>query len=234
MFVSAARSEGCVEDTTKSILQEVNEKKCRLLVSDTHPTQTGKQLSRATMRVENVSLPRGKVEDPPQGRPDTTLGAATGTRRMTILLLKCSDDTTGLHDASYYENLTGSFPGNKVNAFYQVTSWGQLTIQAGTTPGWLMLLHPKSWYAPRGWSGASADLDVIGNDGITLADGIANFAGYDLISLVLTMMNLISPSGGGTTDPAAGGSYWYGSYFGISFCDGSNRVFFPTIGVWMV
>src|SRR5262249_25721505 len=81
-----------------------------------------------------------------------------------------------------------------LNGFFKKTSWNQFSWIAdvggiGGVPasGWITLPHPKSYYAPCGWSGTCANLTAIETDGMAAgaAQGI-NFAVSNNINFVLS------------------------------------------------
>lgn len=133
------------------------------------------------MQVTNVTMADQ------QAQPSVAQAPVSGTKNMIMLLLQYSDDTSVPHVPSYYTTLANGASGNTLNAFYQANSWNVLGIHADTTSGWLMLPHPKSYYAPCGFSATCADLNALFDDGtnLGLTDGV-NFASYDMISLVLS------------------------------------------------
>ncbi|PYR51663.1 MAG: hypothetical protein DMF89_05155 [Acidobacteria bacterium] len=129
-------------------------------------------------------------------------GAVLGTRRVIYLLVKFSDATAEPHPPTFYTNMTNpdTPPGGEVfpstlNGFFKKTSWNQFSWIGdvggagglGAPFGWLTLPHPKSYYAPCGWSSSCAQLGLLGNDATALgrAQGI-NFATYDNINFVLS------------------------------------------------
>ncbi len=130
--------------------------------------------------------------------------SAIGTKKVIYLLVKFSDDTAVPHPPAFYTNLNNPdtppagevFP-TTINAFFKKTSWNQFSWigdvgglgGVGAPGGWLTLPHPKSHYAPCGWTAscASSMLDDLGDDATALgrAQGI-NFANYDNINFVLS------------------------------------------------
>ncbi|HUR82005.1 MAG TPA: IPT/TIG domain-containing protein [Thermoanaerobaculia bacterium] len=127
-----------------------------------------------------------------------------GTKKVIYLLVKFSDDAAVPHPPAFYTNLNNPdtppagevFP-TTVNAFFKKTSWNQFSWigdvggvgGVGAPGGWLTLPHPKSYYAPCGFSAscAASMLDDLGDDATSLgrAQGI-NFANYDNINFVLS------------------------------------------------
>jgi M6 family metalloprotease-like protein len=131
-----------------------------------------------------------------------TSAAVVGTRRVIYLLLRFSDDAAVPHPPAFFTALTNpdtppggaEFPAT-INGFFKRTSWNQFSWLGdvggvggvGAPGGWLTLPHPKSHYAPCGWSSSCVDLDAIGVDGTALgrAQGIT-FTNYDNINFVLS------------------------------------------------
>jgi M6 family metalloprotease-like protein len=177
----------------------------QVLVTGAPPARALVQTGQAetTMYVESISL---LSRQGAQANAGAMLGTVSGTKKMIILLLRYSDDLSVPHDPTFYFDLINSPVGSSVNAFYQADSWGRLSIYADTTTGWLTLPHPKSYYAPCGWSSACLDWDALSNDGIALADSQVNFANYDMISFVAS----------NDFDCCAWGGGWYDTLDGVT------------------
>jgi M6 family metalloprotease-like protein len=152
-------------------------------VTGSPPTKTRLPNNRneTRMQVEDVTLAITETQ------PSVAQAPVTGTKKIILLLLKYSDDTSVPRDPSYYDALMNPATGNTVNAFYQANSWGLFGIQADHTTSWLTLPNPKSYYANCGFSSVCADTTALFNDGTSLgnSNGV-NFANYDIISLVLS------------------------------------------------
>jgi hypothetical protein len=149
-----------------------------------------------------------------------TLAAVFGTKKAIMLLLQFSDDSGLPHPAGFYSDLINpatsppGFPSPAtVNGFYINNSWNQFhwigdVGGLGGVPAiaWLTLPHPKSHYAPCGWSQACADLDAIAEDGTAggMAAGIY-FPQYDNINFVLS----------NDLDCCAWGGSWTGTLNGV-------------------
>jgi hypothetical protein len=128
--------------------------------------------------------------------------AVTGTRRVIFLLVRFSDDAAVPHPPVFYTDMTNPdtppagepFP-TTINGFFKKTSWNQFSWfgdvggvgGVGAPGGWLTLPHPKSYYAPCGWSTSCALLSTLGDDATALgrAQGIS-FTSYDNINFVLS------------------------------------------------
>lgn len=128
--------------------------------------------------------------------------AVSGTRRVIFLLLQFSDDGAVPHPPAFYTNMTNpdvppageDFP-TTINGFFRKTSDNAFSWSAdvggvggiGASGGWLTLPHPKSYYAPCGWSSSCALLNTLAEDGMVLgrAQGI-DFRTYDNINFVLS------------------------------------------------
>ncbi|MDD2919831.1 hypothetical protein [Rhodoferax sp.] len=125
-----------------------------------------------------------------------------GTKKVIYLLLKFSDDVAVPHPPLFFTNLNnpdtppvGEASPATINGFFKKTSWDQFSWigdvgglgGVGAAGGWLTLPHPKSYYAPCGWSSACANLQAISDDGTALgrAQGI-DFKNYDNINFVLS------------------------------------------------
>jgi hypothetical protein len=125
-----------------------------------------------------------------------------GTRKVIYLLLRFSDDAAVPHPPLFYTDLNNPdtppvgevFPAT-INGFFRKTSWNQFdwhgdvggTGGVGAPGGWLTLPHPKSYYAPCGWSEACANLQAIADDGTALGRGQGiTFTNYDNINFVLS------------------------------------------------
>jgi hypothetical protein len=125
-----------------------------------------------------------------------------GTKKVIFLLLQFSDDAAVPHPPVFFTDLTNPdtppvgevFPAT-INGFFKKTSWDQFSWVGdvggaggvGAPGGWLVLPHPKSYYANCGWSTSCALLSQLGDDGTALgrAAGI-NFTVYDNINFVLS------------------------------------------------
>jgi M6 family metalloprotease-like protein len=159
----------------------------------------------------------------------TTDAAVIGSRKVIYLLVKFSDDAAVPHPPIFYTDLNNPdtapmgevFPAT-VNGFFKKTSWNQFSWVGdvgglggvGASGGWLTLPHPKTYYAPCGWSGscAGANLSLIGDDATALgrAQGIT-FTNYDNINFVLSNDLDCCAWGGGyysTVDSKFYGSTW--------------------------
>jgi ABC-type transport system substrate-binding protein len=159
------------------------------------------------------------------GGQATTAAGVFGTRRVIYLLLKFSDDSAVPHPPVFYTDLNNPdtppvgevFPAT-VNGFFRKTSWNQFYWVGdvggmggvGASGGWLTLPHPKSYYAPCGWSGACADVWAIGDDGTALGreQGII-FTNYDNINFVLS--NDLDCCAWGGSYYSGADNKWYGS-----------------------
>jgi hypothetical protein len=133
---------------------------------------------------------------------DRTDQAVLGTRRVIYLLTRFSDDLAVPHPPGFYTDMTNPdtppagapFPAT-LNGFFKKTSWDQFSWLAdvggaggvGASGGWLILPHPKIYYAPCGWFSTCANLTALSDDATTLgrAQGI-DFTVYDNINFVLS------------------------------------------------
>jgi len=177
-----------------------------VVVTGAAPTQRAAEnnLVELTMLVDSISLPASEAKS--LAEPGVTLPTVSGTKKMIILLLKYSDDSSVPHDVSFYSNLINPGSGNTVNAFYQTSSWGALAIQADVT-SWLSLPSPKNTYAPCGFSSVCANIDLVWNDGVTAGHNYGvNFANYDMISFVLS----------NDLDCCAWGGTYYTTLYGVT------------------
>jgi len=151
--------------------------------------------------------------------------AVFGTKRVLYLLVKFSDDVAVPHGPTFYSNLNNPdtppagevFPAT-VNGFFKKTSWNQFSWLGdvggvggiGAPGGWLTLPHPKSYYAPCGWSGTCANLNALGDDATALGktQGIT-FTNYDNINFVLSNdLDCCAWGGGYSLDGKAYGATW--------------------------
>jgi hypothetical protein len=133
--------------------------------------------------------------------PDVS-ASVSGTRKVIFLLVKFQGEAAVPHPPVFYTDLTNPstppagepFPAT-INGFFLKTSYNQFSWVGsvggvgglGAPGGWLTLPHPKSYYAPCGWSGACANLGALGDDATALgrAQGIV-FTNYDNINFVLS------------------------------------------------
>jgi M6 family metalloprotease-like protein len=148
--------------------------------------------------IDVTTIVRSPVPQDEQVAP----AAVLGTRRVIYLTVKFSDDLAVPHPPSFFADLNnpetppaGSpFPAT-VNGFFAKTSWGQFSWLGdvggvgglGAPGGWLMLPHPKSYYAPCGWSSVCFNHIALSADAVALAkaEGIS-FTPYDNINFVLS------------------------------------------------
>ena len=144
-----------------------------------------------TMLVDSISAQSAGAE-----------ASVLGTKKVIYLLVKFSDDAAVPHPPVFYTDLNnpdtppvGELFPTTVNGFFKKTSYNQFSWigdvggmgGVGASGGWLTLPHPKSFYAPCGWSGSCAQLGTLGDDATALgrAQGI-NFTTYDNINFVLS------------------------------------------------
>jgi M6 family metalloprotease-like protein len=148
-----------------------------------------------------------------------------GTRSVIFLLVKFSDDAArpDPHPANFYTDMTnpdtppgGSQFPSTLNGFFKKTSYNQFSWTAavggagglGAPGGWLTLPHPKSYYAPCGWSSSCANLNLLADEATALgrAQGI-NFKVYNNINFVLSNDLDCCAWGGGYFSSVDGQSY---------------------------
>jgi len=124
----------------------------------------------------------------------------TGTRRVLFILTRYKGDTQEPHAPSFYRALTNPRTPNAalgipatINGFYRAVSWGRLGWRAdvvgdgGLAPkGWLTLPRPKTGYAPCGWNGDCADVDLLAADALKLVEGLGiDVTAYDDLAFVI-------------------------------------------------
>jgi len=148
---------------------------------------------------DSVTLADQQLQPDQNSANQVTATAVTGTKKVLMLLLRFSDDSSVPHPPSFYSDLINpstppSYLPATVNGFYINASWNQFhwvadVGGAGGVPAtdWLTLTYGKSHYAPCDWSTSCADLNAITNDAITagVAAGI-NFPAYDNVNFVIS------------------------------------------------
>jgi hypothetical protein len=128
--------------------------------------------------------------------------SVVGTKKVIFLLVKFQSEAAVPHPPVFYTDLTNPstppagevFPAT-INGFFLKTSYNQFSWVGsvggvggvGAPGGWLTLPHPKSYYAPCGWTGECANVEALGDDATALgrAQGIV-FTDYDNINFVLS------------------------------------------------
>jgi hypothetical protein len=181
--------------------------------------QFGKTYSQDPWAILVDTITPGQEQKEVQG----TSASVFGTKKVIYLLLKFSDDSAVPHPPKFYTDLNNpdTPPGGEVfpatiNGFFKKTSWNQFYWVGdvggmggiGAPGGWLTLPHPKSYYAPCGWSGTCANIGKLGDDGMALgrAQGIT-FTNYDNVNFVLS----------NDLDCCAWGGSYYSSVDGKSY-----------------
>jgi M6 family metalloprotease-like protein len=152
-------------------------------------------LAFGTLIVDSITRADSIVDLPP-------ITNVSGTRRVIYLLAKYSDDINVPHAPSFYTDLNNPdvppvgapFPAT-VNGFFKKTSWNQFWWLAdvggvggvGAPGGWLTLPHPKSFYAPCGFTSTCVNLNGIAEDALAAgrAQGI-DFTMYDNVNFVMS------------------------------------------------
>jgi hypothetical protein len=135
------------------------------------------------------------------GAPNVS-ASVSGTKKVIFLLVKFQSEAAVPHPPVFYTDMTNPstppagevFP-TTINGFFLKTSYNQFSWVGsvggvggvGAPGGWLTLPHPKSYYAPCGWSSVCSNLSALGDDATALgrAEGIV-FPNYDNINFVLS------------------------------------------------
>ena len=163
---------------------------------------SGRVISSQAATGESVAVAVDSITPIQAPQRQAQAAAVFGTKKVIFLLLQFSDDIAVPHPPSFYTDLTnpdtppgGSLFPATINGFFKKTSWNQFswigdvggTGGLGAPGGWLVLPHPKSYYANCGWSTACANLQALADDGTSLgrAAGI-NFTNYDTINFVIS------------------------------------------------
>jgi hypothetical protein len=141
------------------------------------------------------------------------------TRRVLFVLLRFKGDAQRSHPVTFYtRELTnpqlpprGSKALATINGFFNRTSWGKLQWR-GVVAGnrWFRLPRTKRQYAPCGWSGSCAKLNLIRADALALLtrNGI-NWRTYDNINFVLNNdLDCCAWGGGFTANGKFYGATW--------------------------
>jgi len=150
------------------------------------------------------------------GAPNVS-ASVSGTKKVLFLLAKFQGEAAVPHPPVFYTDLTNPstppagevFPAT-INGFFLKTSYNQFSWVGsvggvgglGAPGGWLTLPHPKSYYAPCGWSSSCADISGLAADAMALgrAQGIV-FTNFDNINFVLSNDLDCCAWGGGYFDP---------------------------------
>jgi len=131
---------------------------------------------------------------------------AAETRRVLFILLKYQGESQEPHAKQFYLDLTNPKKPNAgenipatINGFFDKTSWGNLQWKADATE-WMILPHPKTFYANCGWDTSCANLNALSNDAFALAvNAGVDVSQYDNINFVLNNDLDCCAWGGGTS-----------------------------------
>ena len=195
----------------------------RVLVSGRAALKPATSTSPAVETIEVDTI----APSPMQPAAPNVSASVSGTKKVIFLLVKFQSEAAVPHPPVFYTDMTNPstppagevFPAT-INGFFLKTSYNQFSWVGsvggvggvGAPGGWLTLPHPKSYYAPCGWTGVCANLQALGDDATALgrAQGIV-FTAYDNINFVLSNDLDCCAWGGGyfsSIDSKAYGATW--------------------------
>ena len=106
-----------------------------------------------------------------------------GSHPWVTLMCKFSDISNEIHDLTFFQAMYANTPPG-LDHYWHEQSYGMVNIAGSTAFGWFTLPHTESYYNPSNTQGG-ADLDILANDCLAVADSSVDFSLYSGVNLML-------------------------------------------------